>query len=64
MTTLRDRRVIENLRALGVPDPERLPRIPEELLDYIARLTPEQLDRIRGDVRELERIGLLPLPEN
>ena len=54
-----DARLLENLRALGA-DTERLPKIPEELADYIAALTPEDLNRIRKDVRELERLELLP----
>jgi hypothetical protein len=51
-------RVLENLRALGA-DVDRLPEIPEELASYIAALTPEDLERIRGDVLEVERLGLL-----
>ena len=47
------------LRSLGA-DVERLPKIPQELAEYIATLTPEDLERIRGDVRELKRLGLLP----
>jgi hypothetical protein len=54
-----DARLLENLRALGA-EPDRLPEIPRELADYIAALTPEDLDRIRGDVKELERTGLVP----
>jgi hypothetical protein len=37
----------------------RLLPLPHELEDYIARLTPEDIERIRGDVRELEQLGLL-----
>jgi hypothetical protein len=48
-----------NLSSLGV-DVDQLPEIPGELAEWIARLTPEDLERIRGDVKELERIGLLP----
>ena len=51
-------RVLFALRALGA-DVDRLPEIPAELTEYIAVLTPEDLERMRGDVRELERIGLL-----
>jgi hypothetical protein len=54
-----DARLLENLRALGA-EVDRLPEIPDELANYIAGLTPEDLQRIRGDVRELERLGLLP----
>jgi hypothetical protein len=54
-------RVLENLRALGA-DVDRLPEIPRELVAWIAGLTPEDLDRIRHDARELERIGLLRVP--
>lgn len=53
-----DTRILENLRALGA-DADQLPEIPQELADYIAGLTPEDLERIRKDVRELERLGLL-----
>jgi hypothetical protein len=53
-----DSRVLFALRSLGA-DVERLPEIPAELADYIAKLTPEDLERIRNDVRELERLGLL-----
>jgi hypothetical protein len=52
-------RLPANLRALGVAV-ERLPEIPQELADYIAKLTPEDIDRIRGDIRELEQVRLLP----
>lgn len=52
-------RVLSTLRFLGA-DVERLPEIPAELADYIASLTSEDLERIRGDVKELERLGLLP----
>ena len=51
--------LIANLRALGA-DVSRLLEIPDELAVYIAALTPEDLERIRNDVKELERIGLLP----
>jgi hypothetical protein len=57
--TPRRARLIANLRALGL-DLAWLPQIPEALGDYIAKLTSEDLERIRADVRELERIGLLP----
>ena len=53
-----DARLLRNLRALGA-DVDRLPEIPPELAEWIAKLTPEDIERIRGDVRELERIGLL-----
>jgi hypothetical protein len=46
--------------ALLVLRVERLPEIPQELADYIAKLTPEDIDRIRGDIRELEQVRLLP----
>lgn len=52
-------RVLFALRSLGA-DVDRLPEIHTELADYIAGLTPEDLERIRGDVEELERLGLLP----
>lgn len=51
--------VVANLRALGA-DVDRPLEIPDELADYIAALTPEDLEGIRGDIRELERMGLLP----
>jgi len=51
-------RLLKNLRALGA-DVDRLAEISPELADYIAALTPEDLKRIRQDVRELERLGLL-----
>jgi hypothetical protein len=54
-----DSRLLENLRALGV-DTDRLPTIPPELQQWIAELSAEDLERIRGDVKELERLGLLP----
>lgn len=53
-----DPRVHQNLRSLGV-DLDRSREIPEELADWIAKLTPEDLERIREDVKELARIGLL-----
>lgn len=53
MATARDR-LTKNLRALDA-DVDRLPEIPLELGDYIARLTPEDLERIRQDIGELER---------
>jgi hypothetical protein len=49
-------RVLENLRALGA-DIDRLPEIPPELAEYIAAMTPEDLERIRADMKGLERIG-------
>jgi hypothetical protein len=52
-------RVLCAVRSLGA-DIDRLPRSPAELADHIAKLTFEDLDRIRADVREIERIGLLP----
>lgn len=51
------------LRSLGA-DIDRLPEIPDELAEWIAQRTPEDLERIRQDVRELARIGLLPLPQS
>jgi hypothetical protein len=51
-------RVLFALRFLGA-DVDRLPEIPGELAEYIAALTPEDLEQIRGDVKELERVGLL-----
>jgi len=54
-----DSRIMESLHALGA-DVDRLPEIPEELADYIATLIPADLERIRGDVKELERLGLVP----
>lgn len=50
--------VVANLRSLGA-DVDRLLEIPRELADYIAKLTPGDLERIRQDVQELERLGLL-----
>jgi hypothetical protein len=35
----------------------------EELSDYIAALTPEDVERIQEDVSEFERMGLLPKPK-
>jgi hypothetical protein len=52
-------RLVPNLHALGA-DVARLPEIPEELAEWIARLTPEDLERIRGEIEQLERVGLLP----
>lgn len=52
-------RLSANLHALGA-DIDRLAEIPEELAEWIASRTPEDLERIRENVRELERIGLLP----
>lgn len=52
-------RVLEKLRALGA-DVERLPKIPLELADHVATLTPEDIERIRADVRELKRLGVTP----
>ena len=52
-------RVLLALRSLGA-DPAQLPEIPQELADYIAKLTLEDLERIRNDAKELERLGLLP----
>ena len=56
-----ERSVLANLRALGA-DLDQLPEIPRELAEYIAALTPEDLERIRGDVRELERLRLVQKP--
>jgi hypothetical protein len=52
------RRLLVNLRSLGI-DVDRLPEAPEVLAEYIAALTPEDFERIRQDVKELERIGLV-----
>ena len=52
-------RVLESLRALGA-DVDRLPEIPRGLAEWIEALTPEAVARIRQDVKELERLGLLP----
>jgi hypothetical protein len=57
-----DPRVLFALRSLGL-DIDRLPKIPPELREWIAKLTPEDLERIRGNVAELERLGLLPAKE-
>lgn len=54
-----DSLVLFALRSLG-PDPAQMPEISQELADYIAALTPEDFERIRGDVKELERLGLVP----
>ena len=48
----------QRTRALAA-DVDRLPEIPAALAEWIARLTPEDLERIRRDANELERIGLL-----
>jgi hypothetical protein len=45
-----DSRVLFALRSLGA-NPAELPEIPDELADYIAGLTPQDLERIRGDVQ-------------
>jgi hypothetical protein len=58
MSDLPDR-VLANLRALCA-DVNRFPEIPHELAEWIARRTSEDLDGISRDVRDLERIGLLP----
>lgn len=55
-----DSRVLFALRSLGA-DIDRLPAIPDELADYIAGLTPEDLERIRGDVEELEARAAGPI---
>lgn len=55
-----DPRVLQNLRALGA-DVDRLPEIPCELADYVASLTPEDVERIGADMRERERMGLIPV---
>jgi hypothetical protein len=55
---MRDR-PFANLRALSA-DVDRLPEIPEELAEWIAALTPEDLERIRRDVKQREPAGLLP----
>lgn len=60
-TTGADReRLLANLRALGA-DVDRLPGIPDELAEWITQRTPDDLERIRKDVRELERVRLLPI---
>jgi hypothetical protein len=51
-------RVLESLRALCA-NVDRLPEIPHELAEWIARLTAEDVERIKSDVREMERLGLL-----
>jgi hypothetical protein len=50
-------RLLRNLRALNI-DLGRLPEIPSALATWISRLTPTDIEQIRGDVRELERLGL------
>jgi hypothetical protein len=57
-----DSRIRANLRILGA-DIERLPEIPPDLATYIASLTLEDLARLKEDVRELERLGLIPKDE-
>jgi hypothetical protein len=52
--------ILENLRALGVGEPKRRLPLPRQLAEYIAGLEPEDLERIRHDVGELKRLGLLP----
>lgn len=46
-----DSRFLFALRSLGA-DIDRLPEIPPELHQWIAALTPEDLERIRNDVKE------------
>lgn len=46
-----DSRVLFALRALGA-DVNRLSQIPPELQEWIAKLTAEDLERIRGDVED------------
>lgn len=53
-----DSRVLSVLRSVGA-DVDRLPEIPDELADWITRRTFEDLERIREDVTELERLGIL-----
>ena len=53
-----DSRTLFVLRSLGL-DADRLPKIPEELAAWIASRTPEDLERIREDVKELQRLGIL-----
>jgi hypothetical protein len=54
---LKDRpRALFALRSLGVDLP---PEIPQELADYLAALTPDDLERIWNDERELKRIRAL-----
>jgi hypothetical protein len=64
-TTLQrvDSRVLFALRSLGT-DVERLPEIPPELMDYIASLTLADLERIRNDMKELARLGLVPTDQD
>jgi hypothetical protein len=47
------------LSALGVDEPERFLPLPRELADNIAALMPKDIERIRRDVQELERLGLI-----
>lgn len=51
-----DSRILSALRSLGA-EFDRLSEIPRDLQQWIARLTPEDLERIRKDLRELERVG-------
>jgi len=53
-------RLLKNLRALGVARPERLPKIPQGLRDYIAGLIPARIREIKQDAQELERLGIIP----
>lgn len=50
--------MLTNLRALGA-DVDRLAEIPEELAEWIACRTPEDLERIRTDVKQFERLVLI-----
>lgn len=50
--------LLANLRSLGIAEPGQLLPLPIELADYIAELTPEDIERIRGDAGEMERLGL------
>lgn len=59
MTAIDRSQLLRNLQSLGV-DIGRFPEIPEEFAIWLAQRTPEDLERIRADVKELERMGLLP----
>lgn len=53
-----DSRVLFALRSLDA-DVDRLPEIPEELAEWIPCRTPEDLERIRPDVKQLERLDVI-----
>lgn len=52
-----DSHVIVAFRFPGA-DLQRLPEIPGELAGWLAQRTPEDLERMREDVEELDRLGL------